>query len=81
MLARVVDRYDDVVARTVGDGIGAGFDSATRAVNGAPRMQAENPRLARENVAHTRPAMRIGIAAGDVTFDDDLDPSGGPARC
>jgi class 3 adenylate cyclase/DNA-binding CsgD family transcriptional regulator/tetratricopeptide (TPR) repeat protein len=62
-LADIVRHHGGVVVKTGGDGVMATFDAASRAVRSATELQ----------VQLTTPliALRIGIAAGDVSWEDN----------
>jgi len=62
-LADVVLRYGGRVVTSSGPGVLAAFDAASPAVGAAVSMQV--------HVATPEVALRIGIAAGDVTWEDD----------
>lgn len=62
-LGEVVHRHGGRVVASAGQGVLAAFDAASPAVGAAIAMQVQ--------VATAEVAVRIGIAAGDVTWEDD----------
>jgi class 3 adenylate cyclase/tetratricopeptide (TPR) repeat protein len=68
-LRAVVIRHDGTVVKGLGDGILATFSSAAEAVTAAVEMQQAIARLNRRRRAEPV-AIRIGVSAGDVAWDD-----------
>ncbi len=67
-LREVVDQHRGTEIKTLGDGILATFPSATDAVACAVAMQQSVDRQVRQGGAPV--AMRVGLALGEVSFDD-----------
>src|SRR4051812_23783113 len=64
-LREVVDAHGGRVLKSVGDGVMASFESATDAVGAAVSIQQRTER------DFPRLGIRIGAAAGDVSWEDD----------
>ncbi len=67
-LRDVIDVHRGTEIKTLGDGILATFPSATDAVAAAVAMQQSVDRRARQGGAPV--TMRVGVAVGEVSFDD-----------
>ena len=70
LLTGVVDARRGQVIKGLGDGIMATFSGATDAVAAAVAMQQAINRHNRSGIGPEPVAVRIGISAGDVTFED-----------
>jgi class 3 adenylate cyclase len=78
LLTEAVERNGGRVVKGLGDGIMAIFSGAADAVAGAVAVQQAVDRMNRSGQASIPLAVRVGLSAGDVTFEDDDDVHGTP---
>jgi class 3 adenylate cyclase/tetratricopeptide (TPR) repeat protein len=71
LLAQAVEANNGRVVKGLGDGIMATFAGASDAVAAAVAIQQAVDRLNRTGKAPVPLAVRVGLSAGDVTFEDD----------
>ncbi|MGH9009086.1 MAG: ATP-binding protein, partial [Acidimicrobiia bacterium] len=71
LLARAVEGHGGRVVKGLGDGIMAAFSGAADAVAAAVAIQQAVDRFNRSGKAPVPLAVRVGLSAGDVTFEDD----------
>jgi class 3 adenylate cyclase/tetratricopeptide (TPR) repeat protein len=71
VLAQAVEANNGRVVKGLGDGIMATFGGASDAVGAAVAMQQGIDRLNRSGRAPVPLAVRVGLSAGDVGFEDD----------
>ena len=71
LLTEVVEANAGRVVKGLGDGIMAAFAGATDAVAAAVAIQQAVDRLNRSGKAAVALALRVGVSAGDVSFEDD----------
>ncbi len=71
LLTEVVESHGGRVIKGLGDGIMAAFTGASDAAAGAVAIQQAINRLSRSRKAAEPLSVRIGLSAGDVTFEDD----------
>jgi len=71
LLTDAVERNGGRVLKGLGDGIMASFTGAADAVAAAVAVQQAVDRLNRSGKAASPLAVRVGLSAGDVTFEDD----------
>jgi class 3 adenylate cyclase/tetratricopeptide (TPR) repeat protein len=71
LLAQAVEANNGSVVKGLGDGIMAAFAGASDAVAAAVAIQQAVDRLNRSSKAAEPIAVRIGLSAGDVTFEND----------
>ncbi|MCH7790628.1 MAG: AAA family ATPase, partial [Acidobacteria bacterium] len=69
LLRKAVDSTGGTEVKTIGDALMASYTSASDAIDGAVRMQ-QNIDAHNRTVEGPRLAMRIGMSAGDATFED-----------
>lgn len=70
LLVAAVESHGGRVVKGLGDGIMATFGGAADAVAAAVQIQQAIDRLARTAKTPVPLAVRVGLSAGDVTFDD-----------
>ena len=71
ILARCIEEADGSVVKWTGDGLAATFESASAALHAAVAIQRGIERNNRRNEGPEPLSVRIGISAGDVTWEDD----------
>lgn len=71
LLARCIATHEGRILRWTGDGVKADFATASAAVSAALDIQRAVARYARSARAVADFALRIGLAVGEVSFDDD----------
>ena len=71
LLAQAVEANNGRVVKGLGDGIMATFAGASDAVAAAVAIQQAVDRLNRSGKASVPLAVRVGLSAGDVSFEDD----------
>jgi class 3 adenylate cyclase len=71
LLAQAVDANNGRIVKGLGDGIMATFTGASDAVTAAVAIQQALDRLNRSGKVPVPLAVRVGLSAGDVTFEDD----------
>ncbi|HEV8624907.1 MAG TPA: adenylate/guanylate cyclase domain-containing protein [Acidimicrobiia bacterium] len=71
LLTEAVEHNGGRVLKGLGDGIMASFTGAADAVAAAVAVQQAVDRLNRSGKAASPLAVRVGLSAGDVTFEDD----------
>ena len=71
LLAQAVEAHSGRVVKGLGDGIMASFVGASDAVDAAVAIQQAVVRLNRSGKAAVPLAVRVGLSAGDVSFEDD----------
>ena len=71
VLAQAVEANGGRVVKGLGDGIMASFTGASDAVAAAVAIQQAIDRLNRSGKTAVPLAVRVGLSAGDVTFEDD----------
>jgi class 3 adenylate cyclase/tetratricopeptide (TPR) repeat protein len=71
LLTEAVERNGGRVLKGLGDGIMASFTGAADAVAASVAVQQAVDRLNRSGKAASQLAVRVGLSAGDVTFEDD----------
>src|ERR1041385_2558191 len=71
LLAQAVEANSGRVVKGLGDGIMATFAGASDAVAAAVAIQQGIDRLNRSGKAPVPVAVRVGLSAGDVAFEDD----------
>jgi class 3 adenylate cyclase/tetratricopeptide (TPR) repeat protein len=71
LLSQAVEAHGGRVVKGLGDGIMATFAGAADAVAAAVAIQQGIDRLNRAGKAPVPLAVRVGLSAGDVTFEDD----------
>lgn len=70
VLSGVIERHGGRLVKSLGDGLMASFGGSAEAVAAAIDMQREIDRSARRAADDERVAIRIGLSAGDVTWED-----------
>jgi class 3 adenylate cyclase/tetratricopeptide (TPR) repeat protein len=71
LLAQAVEAHDGRVVKGLGDGVMATFAGASDAVAAAVAIQQAVDRLNRSGEAPVPLGVRVGLSAGDVSFEDD----------
>ena len=71
LLTEAVEKHEGRVVKGLGDGIMATFAGASDAVAAAVAIQQAVDRLNRFAKTPVRLAVRVGLSAGDVSFEDD----------
>jgi class 3 adenylate cyclase/tetratricopeptide (TPR) repeat protein len=71
LLTEAVEGHGGRVVKGLGDGIMATFTGASDAAAGAVAIQKAISRLSRSGQAAEPLSLRIGLSAGDVTFEDE----------
>jgi class 3 adenylate cyclase len=70
LLGQLAEAHDGTVVKGLGDGIMASFNGAADAVLAAMEMQRATHREGRRAADDRRVEIRVGISAGDVTWQD-----------